>query len=91
LEARHLKPAIERYIVFPISNLWATRRTKPGDLIWVDCSADGCKLAFFKEEQGALVKGQDEQVAEPALALVSARSTRASRALSRRASPDTQN
>ena len=58
--ARHLKRAIERYLVFPISNLLATRQIKLGDLITVDCSADGSKLAFFKEEQGALVKGQDE-------------------------------
>ena len=59
--ARHLKRAIERYLVFPISNLLATHQIKLGDLVTVDCSADGSKLAFFKEEQGALVKGQDEQ------------------------------
>jgi ATP-dependent Clp protease ATP-binding subunit ClpA len=84
--ARHLKRAIERYLVFPISNLLATRQIKLGDLITVDCSSDGSKLAFFKEEQGALVKGQEDQVVEMALAPVSARSTVASRALAGRAS-----
>jgi len=89
--ARHLKRAIERYLVFPISNLLATRQIKLGDLITVDCSADGSKLAFFKEEQGALVKGRDEQVAEAAMAPVSTRRTGASRALTRHASQDSQN
>ena len=90
--ARHLKRAIERYLVFPISNLLATRQVKLGDLITVDCSADGSKLAFFKEEQGALVNGHDEQVVEEAAKVpASTRRTGASRALTRRASQDSQN
>jgi ATP-dependent Clp protease ATP-binding subunit ClpA len=90
--ARHLKRAIERYLVFPISNLLATHQIKLGDLVTVDCSADGSKLAFFKEEQGALVKGQDEQVAEEtAVVPVSTRRTGASRPLARRASRDSRN
>jgi len=90
--ARHLKRAIERYLVFPISNLLATHQIKLGDLITVDCSADDSKLAFFKEEQGALVKGRDEQVAaETAMVLVSTRRTGASRALKRHASQDSHN
>jgi ATP-dependent Clp protease ATP-binding subunit ClpA len=79
--ARHLKRAIERYLVFPISNLLATHQIKLGDLITVDCSADGSKLTFFKEEQGALVKGHDEQTTEHALVPVAIRSAAASRPL----------
>ena len=59
LEARH-----RALLVFPISNLLATRQMKLGDLITVDCSPDGSKLTFFKEEQGALVKGQEEHLPE---------------------------
>jgi len=58
--ARHLKRAIERYLIFPISNLLATRQIKLGDLITVDCSPDSSMLAFIKEEQGALVKAPDD-------------------------------
>jgi ATP-dependent Clp protease ATP-binding subunit ClpA len=86
--ARHLKRAIERYLVFPISNLLATHQIKLGDLVTVDCSSDGSKLTFSKEEQGALVKGQEEQVAEAALAPVSTRSAAASAALAGHASGD---
>jgi ATP-dependent Clp protease ATP-binding subunit ClpA len=81
--ARHLKRAIERYLIFPISNLLATSQIALGDLITVDCSADGSKLAFFKEEQGALVKGQEEPAVEPALARVSTGSVEATPALVR--------
>jgi len=79
--ARHLKRAIERYLVFPISNLLATRQINLGDLISIDCSPDGSKLVFTKEEQGALVKGQDERSAESVTATVSSGSATASLAL----------
>jgi ATP-dependent Clp protease ATP-binding subunit ClpA len=90
--ARHLKRAIERYLVFPISNLLATHQIKLGDLITVDYSPDGSKLAFLKEEGGALVKGQEEPVVEEAaMATVSTRRKAASRALTRHANQDSHN
>ena len=76
--ARHLKRAIERYVVFPISNLLATHQIKLGDVVTVDCLSDGSKLTFFKEEQGALVKSNEDQPAEPAVVPVSVRSVAAS-------------
>ena len=79
--ARHLKRAIERYLVFPLSNLLATHQIKLGDLINVDCLPDGSKLAFLKEEQGALVKGQDEPPTESVAPTVSSGSAAASLAL----------
>jgi len=79
--ARHLKRAIERYLVFPMSSLLATRQIKLGDLIKVDCFPDGSKLAFLKEEQGALVKGQDAPPAESVAATLSNGSAAASLAL----------
>jgi ATP-dependent Clp protease ATP-binding subunit ClpA len=89
--ARRLKRAIERYLVFPISNLLATHQINLGDLITVDYSSDGSKLAFFKEEQGALVKGQEEPVVEAAKAPLSTRSAAASAALAGHANGDSHN
>jgi len=76
--ARHLKRAIERHLVFPISNLLATHQIQLGDLITVDYTPDSDKLAFIKEEQGALVKAPEEPAAEPVAATVSASASRAS-------------
>jgi ATP-dependent Clp protease ATP-binding subunit ClpA len=84
--ARHLKRAIERYLVFPISNLLATRQIKLGDLITVDYSPEGSRLAFLKEERGALVKGQNEPPAEAVAATVSTGSATASLAVAGRVS-----
>ncbi|MGH9434078.1 MAG: AAA family ATPase [Terriglobia bacterium] len=54
--ARHLKRAIERHLVFPISNLLATLQIELGDLVTVDLNESGSKLKFTKEEHGAIVK-----------------------------------
>jgi len=47
--ARHLKRAIERHLVYPISNLIATGQIGLGDVIKIDVSASGEKLVFSKE------------------------------------------
>jgi ATP-dependent Clp protease ATP-binding subunit ClpA len=52
--ARHLKRAIERYVVFPLANLVATGQVKLGDYVRIDMDAEG-KMAFVKEAEGALV------------------------------------
>jgi len=76
--ARHLKRAIERHLVFPISNLLATHQIKLGDLITVDRSPDNSKLTFIKEEHGALVKSPNDAPAETFEAAISADATSAS-------------
>jgi ATP-dependent Clp protease ATP-binding subunit ClpB len=86
--ARHLKRSIERHLVFPLSNLLATRQIQLGDLITVDVEEDGSKLVFLKDDQGALVKSMDEVAAETAIVHVSSRGTGTSRALARRAPRD---
>ena len=53
--ARHLKRAIERFLVFPLSNLVATGQIGLGDLLIVDYSPEIGKLTFSKEADGALV------------------------------------
>ncbi|MGE0886101.1 MAG: AAA family ATPase [Blastocatellales bacterium] len=55
--ARHLKRAIERFLVYPLSNLIATGQVGMGDLLIVDFSPEIGKLVFAKEAGGALVPG----------------------------------
>jgi hypothetical protein len=52
--ARHLKRALERYLVYPLSNLVATNQVLLGDLVSVDFDEQQNKLVFSKEESGAL-------------------------------------
>jgi len=47
--ARHLKRAIERHLVFPLSNLIATGQIGVGDVIKIDLGISTEKLAFSKE------------------------------------------
>jgi len=47
--ARHLKRAIERFLVYPLSNLVATQQVETGDLVIVDFDKEGDKLIFSKQ------------------------------------------
>src|SRR5215213_9605964 len=47
--ARHLKRAIERFLVYPLSNLVATNQINLGDVIKIDLGAEGDRLIFSKE------------------------------------------
>lgn len=58
--ARHLKRAIERFLVYPLSNLIATNQVGLGDLLIVDYSPEIGKLVFSKESGGALIPGQSD-------------------------------
>jgi ATP-dependent Clp protease ATP-binding subunit ClpB len=53
--ARHLKRAIERFLVYPLSNLIATEQVTFGDLLTVDYAPEVGKLVFAKEHGGALI------------------------------------
>ena len=48
--ARHLKRAIERHLVYPMSNLIATGQIELGDLVKIDFNENLEKLAFSKEK-----------------------------------------
>jgi len=50
--ARHLKRAIERLLVQPMSNLIATDQVQGGDCIRVDFDPDRNRLTFLKEAEG---------------------------------------
>jgi ATP-dependent Clp protease ATP-binding subunit ClpA len=54
--ARHLKRAIERFLVYPLSNLVATEQVSTGDLAVVDVDKSGEKLSFSKREGRLLVQ-----------------------------------
>ena len=63
--ARHLKRAIERFLVYPLSNLVATNQVGLGDLVNVDLNDGGTKLIFSKRSGGALIQDVPEEYDEP--------------------------
>jgi len=52
--ARHLKRAIERYVVYPLASLLATEQVSLGDVITIGWNGSENGLAFLKEAEGAL-------------------------------------
>ena len=47
--ARHLKRAIERYLVSPLARLLATAQVRPGDVLFIDRLASEKGLAFLRD------------------------------------------
>ncbi|HTG16260.1 MAG TPA: AAA family ATPase [Blastocatellia bacterium] len=62
--ARHLKRSIERYLVYPISNLVATAQVATGDLVVIDFDLETARLVFTKEDGGALIDPYRERYGE---------------------------
>ena len=48
--ARHLKRAIERFLVYPLSNLIATQQVRPSDVVIVDVDVVRGRLTFTRDE-----------------------------------------
>ena len=65
--ARHLKRAIERFLVNPIANLSATGQVRMGDVVVVDINEETQKLAFYRD---------DSESAQAAAAMEAARTMR---------------
>jgi len=87
--ARHLKRAVERHLVFPLSNLLATGQIELGDLIVVDFSATESELMFYKEPHGALVGTKSGGPGEAAaVSAAPSQRTAAARGAARRATRD---
>ena len=74
--ARHLKRAIERFVVFPLANLVATSQVKLGDFVRIDMNAEG-GMVFVKEAEGALVPVLLEKYGPEFAMPTAARATRA--------------
>jgi len=60
--ARHLKRAIERLLVEPISNLIATEQVRGGDCIRVDLDRSRGRLSFVRELEGLACQAMTELV-----------------------------
>jgi ATP-dependent Clp protease ATP-binding subunit ClpB len=58
--ARHLKRAIERYLVYPLANLLATQQVNLGDLVRVDWDGVHKELTFVREKEGAILTPETE-------------------------------
>lgn len=59
--ARHLKRAIERFLVYPLSNLVATEQVENGDLVVVDYDADRDTLTFTKQAGKMIIADMPER------------------------------
>ncbi len=53
--ARHLKRSIERFLVYPLSNLVATQQVETGDFVMVDFDTDKGALSFRKHSGKMIV------------------------------------
>jgi ATP-dependent Clp protease ATP-binding subunit ClpA len=62
--ARHLKRAIERLLVHPLSNLMATSQVSPGDWIQADFDTEHGCLLFSKEAEGLEVHAMANLIGE---------------------------
>ena len=60
--ARHLKRAIERFLVYPLSNLVATQQVETGDIVTVDFDEEEKKLLFSKQAGKMIVSDYDEKL-----------------------------
>jgi ATP-dependent Clp protease ATP-binding subunit ClpA len=63
--ARHLKRAVERFLVYPLSNLVATGQIGLGDLVHVDVDGLRNKLVFSKSSGGALIHEMTQGATDP--------------------------
>jgi ATP-dependent Clp protease ATP-binding subunit ClpB len=74
--ARHLKRAIDRSLVHPLSNLIATGQVRGGDLVRVDYDDTSSRMTFFTEDEDmppyAMMEMVDPPVRSHAGAFVSA-------------------
>src|SRR6476646_1304879 len=59
--ARHLKRSIERFLVYPLSNLVATQQIETGDFVMVDFDTDKGALTFRKQSGKLIVNEASEE------------------------------
>ena len=64
--ARHLKRAIERFLVYPLSNLVATQQVETGDFVQVDYDTDAQKLTFTKQAGTMIINDAPEEESDQA-------------------------
>ena len=59
--ARHLKRSIERFLVYPLSNLVATQQIETGDFVMIDFDTDREILTFRKQSGKLIVNDAPEE------------------------------
>ena len=59
--ARHLKRSIERFLVYPLSNLVATTQVETGDRVLVEYNEDDDKLTFSKKSGEMILSDFDDK------------------------------
>src|SRR6185369_16450365 len=62
--ARHLKRAVERFLVYPLSNLVATQQVETGDFVLVDYDTEKEALTFRKQSGKMIVSEGSEESQE---------------------------
>ena len=62
--ARHLKRAIERLLVHPLSNLMATSQVNAGDWVQADFDSERCCLVFTKEAESLEMQTMANMIGE---------------------------
>jgi ATP-dependent Clp protease ATP-binding subunit ClpA len=60
--ARHLKRAIERFVVSPLANLRVTGQLRFGDMLVIDCDGNTNHLSFIKDRKGTMAPAISELV-----------------------------
>ncbi|MDQ3130358.1 MAG: AAA family ATPase [Acidobacteriota bacterium] len=65
--ARHLKRSIERFLVYPLSNLVATQQIETGDLVMVGFDESLDQLFFTKQAGGMIVNDYDGEMPDEEL------------------------
>jgi ATP-dependent Clp protease ATP-binding subunit ClpB len=71
--ARHLKRSIERFLVYPLSNLVATQQIETGDFVMIDFDTDREVLTFRKQSGKLIVnEASEEPVDESPIAIADA-------------------
>jgi len=88
--ARHLKRAIERLLVQPLSNLIATDQVRGGDCVHVDYDVACNSLTFLRDAEGLAVHAMadlvDRSISIPAFALANGAFVEAAKTQSARSS-----
>src|SRR5215203_5989908 len=62
--ARHLKRAIERFLVYPLSNLVATQQVETGDFVAIDFDTETLLLNFTKQSGKMIIADINEDVVD---------------------------
>jgi ATP-dependent Clp protease ATP-binding subunit ClpA len=70
--ARHLKRSIERFLVYPLSNLVATEQVETGDFVTVDFDGTKDLLTFTKQAGKMIIADVPDDTREPDEPLVNA-------------------